>query len=93
MVFIWRVKYNTQPLIKKQKTGEKASDASNETTLYNNKEKTFLTMKSLKVNLTNSYGSKAHSQAQIADWEVSLFANYLLFLESQWGTNPILSSC
>lgn len=30
-VFIWKTKYNTQPLIK-EKAGEKAGDASNETT-------------------------------------------------------------
>jgi hypothetical protein len=69
-----------------------ASDASNETTLYSHKRRTSKKLKSLKVNLTNSCGSRAHSQAQIADWRGFTFANYL-FSESRWGTDPIFSSC
>lgn len=61
-----------------KKAREMASGESNETALWSHwRKKTFLKMKGLKKTqglLTNSFGSRAHSQTQIADWRCFISA-------------------
>lgn len=91
-VFIWKTKYNTQPLIK-EKAGEKAGDASNETTLCEHKRKLKKAERESESKFNKFLWVKS-SFLHTNCWLVRFhFLKTYLFSDSQWGTESIHSSC